>query len=206
MSRPIDPQSLIIPSVIEQTPRGERVFDIYSRLLKDRILFIGAPIDDMMANLVIAQLLHLQGDDPTEKIDMYINSPGGSISSGLAILDTMQYIAPEVHTWCVGQAASMAAVLLSAGAKGHRSALPYSRVLIHQPFGGFQGQAVDIEIQAKEILRLRGWLNGILAENCGQSLEKIEQDTDRDYYMTAEEAVSYRIIDLVAHTQPDDDV
>ncbi|HJN19132.1 MAG TPA: ATP-dependent Clp protease proteolytic subunit [Armatimonadota bacterium] len=206
MSRPIDPQSLIIPSVIEQTPRGERVFDIYSRLLKDRILFIGAPIDDMMANLVIAQLLHLQGDDPTEKIDMYINSPGGSISSGLAILDTMEYIAPEVHTWCVGQAASMAAVLLSAGAKGHRSALPYSRVLIHQPFGGFQGQAVDIEIQAKEILRLRGWLNTILAENCGQPLEKIEQDTDRDYYMTAEEAVEYGLIDFIAHTQPDDDV
>ena len=206
MPGPIDPQGLIIPSVIEQTPRGERVFDIYSRLLKDRIVFIGLPIDDTMANLVIAQLLHLQGDDPTEKIDMYINSPGGSISAGLAILDTMNYIAPEVHTWCVGQAASMAAVLLSAGAKGHRSALPYSRVLIHQPFGGFQGQAVDIEIQAKEILRLRGWLNNILAENSGQPLEKIETDTDRDYYMTAEEAVKYGIIDFIAHTQPDEDV
>jgi len=194
---------LVIPSVIEQTPRGERVFDIYSRLLKDRIVFIGSPIDDMIANLVIAQLLHLQGEDPTEKVDMYINSPGGSISAGLAIYDTIRYISPEVHTWCVGQAASMAAVLLAAGEKGHRSALPFSRVLIHQPFGGVQGQAVDIEIQAREILRLRGWLNEILSRHTGQPLEKIEQDTDRDYYMTAPEALAYGVIDFVAESQPE---
>lgn len=189
---------LIIPSVIEQTPRGERVFDIYSRLLKDRIVFIGSPIDDMVANLIIAQLLHLQGEDPTEKIDMYINSPGGITSAGLAIYDTMEYISPEVHTWCVGQAASMAAVLLAAGAPGHRAALPYARILIHQPFGGVQGQATDIEIQAREIIRIRKWLNEILAKHTGQPLEKIEQDTDRDYYMTAQEALEYGIIDFVA--------
>ena len=206
MPSPLDPKSLIIPSVIEQTPRGERVFDIYSRLLKDRIVFIGDAIDDTVANLVIAQLLHLQGDDPTEKIDMYINSPGGSISAGLAIYDTIKYITPEVHTWCVGQAASMGAVLLAAGEKGHRAALPYSRILIHQPFGGVQGQAVDIEIQAREILRLRGWLNNILAESTGQSLEKIEKDTDRDYYMTAEEALAYGIIDFVAESQPEEEL
>ncbi len=203
MSSPIEPRALVVPHVIEQTPRGERIFDIYSRLLKDRIIFIGSPIDDFVANLIIAQLLHLQGEDPTEKIDMYINSPGGVTSAGLAIYDTMQYIQPEVHTWCVGQAASMAAVLLAAGAPGHRAALPYSRILIHQPFGGAQGQATDIEIQAREILRIRGWLNSILSKHTGQPLEKIEQDTDRDYYMTAEEALSYGIVDFLAEKQPE---
>jgi len=198
-----DPRALIIPTVVEQTPRGERVFDIYSRLLKDRIVFIGMPIDDVVANLIIAQLLHLQGEDPTEKIDMYINSPGGITSAGLAIYDTMQYIAPEVHTWCVGQAASMAAVLLTAGAPGHRAALPYARILIHQPFGGVQGQATDIEIQAREIIRIRQWLNEILAKHTGQAREKIEQDTDRDYYMTADEALAYGLIDFVAEPHHD---
>jgi ATP-dependent Clp protease protease subunit len=201
MTQPVDPRALIIPSVIEQTPRGERVFDIYSRLLKDRIVFIGWPLDDTIANLIVAQLLHLQGEDPTEKIDMYINSPGGITSAGLAIYDTMQYISPEVHTWCVGQAASRAAVLLTAGAKGHRAALPYARILIHQPFGGVQGQASDIEIQAREIIRIREWLNRILAAHTGQPLEKIEQDTDRDYYMTAEEALQYGLIDFIAEPQ-----
>jgi ATP-dependent Clp protease protease subunit len=198
MTEPVDPRALIIPTVIEQTPRGERVFDVYSRLLKDRIVFIGSPIDDVVANLVIAQLLHLQGEDPTEKIDMYINSPGGVISAGLAIYDTMQYISPEVHTWCVGQAASMAAVLLAAGAPGHRAALPFARVLIHQPFGGYQGQATDIEIQAREIIRIRQWLNEILAKHTGKPLERIEQDTDRDYYMTAQEALEYGLVDFIA--------
>jgi ATP-dependent Clp protease protease subunit len=201
MREPVSPHALIIPSVIEQTPRGERVFDIYSRLLKDRIVFIGSPIDDLVANLIIAQLLHLQGEDPTEKIDMYINSPGGVISAGLAVYDTMQYISPDVHTWCIGQAASMAAVLLTAGAPGHRAALPFARVLIHQPFGGVQGQATDIEIQAREIGRIRTWLNEILASHTGQPLEKIEQDTDRDYYMTAQEALEYGLIDFVAEPQ-----
>jgi ATP-dependent Clp protease, protease subunit len=203
MSRHLEPRDVLIPTVVEQTPRGERAFDIYSRLLKDRIVFIGSPIDDYTANLIIAQLLHLQGEDPTEKIDMYINSPGGVVSAGLAIYDTMQYIAPEVHTWCVGQAASIAAVLLAAGTPGHRAALPYCRILIHQPFGGVQGQATDIEIHAREILRIRGWLNNILSKHTGQSLEKIEQDTDRDYYMTAEEALSYGIIDFIAEKQPE---
>ncbi|MBM3475971.1 MAG: ATP-dependent Clp protease proteolytic subunit [Armatimonadetes bacterium] len=201
MREPLDPRALIIPSVIEQTPRGERVFDIYSRLLKDRIVFIGSPIDDLVSNLIIAQLLHLQGEDPTEKIDMYINSPGGITSAGLAIYDTMQYISPEVHTWCVGQAASMAAVLLTAGAPGHRAALPYARILIHQPFGGVQGQASDIEIQAREIIRIRKWLNEILSKHTGKPLERIEQDTDRDYYMTAEEALQYGLIDFIAEPQ-----
>jgi len=203
MPNHIDPQGLVIPSVIEQTPRGERIFDIYSRLLKDRIVFIGSPIDDYVANLIIAQLLHLQGEDHVEKIDMYVNSPGGVVSAGLAIYDTIQYITPEVHTWCVGQAASIAAVLLAAGAPGHRAGLPYSRILIHQPFGGVQGQATDIEIHAREIIRIRGWLNSILSKHTGQPLEKIEQDTDRDYYMTAEEALSYGIIDFIADRQPE---
>jgi ATP-dependent Clp protease protease subunit len=206
MSSSIDPRNLVIPSVIEQTPRGERIFDIYSRLLKDRIIFIGSPIDDMVANLVIAQLLHLQGEDPTEKIDMYLNSPGGVTSAGLAIYDTMQYISPEVHTWCVGQAASMTAVLLAAGQPGHRAALPYSRILIHQPFGGVQGQAADIEIHAREIMRIRGWLNDILAKHTGQPLEKIEHDTDRDYYMTAQEALDYGVIDFIAKEQPEQEI
>jgi ATP-dependent Clp protease protease subunit len=190
------------PTVIEQTPRGERAYDIYSRLLRERIVFIGTPIDDMVSSLIIAQLLYLQGDDPTEPISMYINSPGGSITSGLAIYDTMQFISPQVHTWCIGQAASMAAVLLAAGEAGHRYALPYSRVLIHQPWGGVQGQAADIQIQAEEMLRVRRWLNDILSAHTGQPLDQIERDTDRDKYMTAHEAVVYGIVDSVAVKQP----
>jgi len=186
------------PTVIEQTPRGERAYDIYSRLLRERIIFIGTPIDDTVASLVVAQLLYLQGDDPTEPVSLYINSPGGSITAGLAIYDTMQFISPEVHTWCIGMCASMAAVLLAAGEKGHRHALPYSRILIHQPWGGTQGQASDIQIQAEEILRMRGWLNDILAQCTGQPLSRIEKDTDRDKYMTAVEAVEYGIVDTVA--------
>jgi len=196
---------MYVPTVIEQTPRGERITDIFSRLLRDRIIFIGTPIDDVVSSLVIAQMLFLQGEDPTEPINLYINSPGGSITSGLAIYDTMQYVQPEVHTWCIGQAASMAAVLLAAGTKGHRYALPYSRILIHQPWGGLQGQATDIQIQAEEILRLRKWLNDILATHTGQPAEKVEQDTERDYYMTAEEAREYGIVDVVAVRQPDTD-
>ena len=189
---------MLIPMVIEQTPRGERSYDIYSRLLKERIIFIGLPIDDVIASLAVAQMLFLQGEDPLEPISLYINSPGGSITAGLAIYDTMQYIKPEVHTWCIGQAASMAAVLLAAGAEGHRHALPYSRILIHQPWGGMQGQATDISIQAQEILRMRDWVNEILARHTGQDMAKIETDTERDYYMTAAEAVKYGIVDQVA--------
>ncbi len=196
-------EAMLIPTVIEQTPRGERMTDIFSRLLRDRIIFIGTPIDDVVASLVIAQMLYLQGEDPTEPINLYINSPGGSITAGLAIYDTMQYLQPEIHTWCIGQAASMAAVLLAAGAKGHRYALPYSRILIHQPWGGLQGQATDIQIQAEEMLRLRRWLNEILSKHTGQPIEKIEQDTERDYYMTAEEAKEYGIVDVVATRQPE---
>lgn len=194
---------MLIPSVIEQTSRGERFFDIFSRLLRDRIVFIGLPIDDVTASLTIAQMLFLQGEDPTEPINLYINSPGGTITAGLAIYDTMQYITPEVHTWCMGQAASMAAVLLAAGAPGHRYALPYARILIHQPWGGLEGQATDIKIQAEEILRLRKWLNEILAQHTGQPVEKIEADTERDYYMTSAEAKTYGLIDVVAEKQPE---
>jgi ATP-dependent Clp protease protease subunit len=193
---------LFPPTVIEQTPRGERAYDIYSRLLRERIIFIGTPIDDHLASLVVAQMLYLQGDDPTEPISMYINSPGGTITAGLAIYDTMEYISPQVHTWCIGQAASMAAVLLAAGHKGHRYALPYSRVLIHQPWGGVQGQAADIQIQAEEILRVRRWLNDVLAHHTGQPSSRIEQDTDRDKYMTAQEALEYGIIDHIARKEP----
>ena len=193
---------LFPPTVIEQTPRGERAYDIYSRLLRERIIFIGSPVDDHLASLVIAQMLYLQGDDPTEPVSMYINSPGGSITAGLAIYDTMLYISPEVHTWCIGQAASMAAVLLAAGEPGHRYALPYSRILIHQPWGGVQGQAADIQIQAEEVLRVRKWLNEILSKHTGQPIENIEKDTDRDKYMTAREAVEYGIVDRLAVKQP----
>lgn len=195
---------MLIPMVVEQTPRGERSYDIYSRLLRERIIFLGLPIDDIIASLIVAQMLFLQGEDPLEPISMYINSPGGSPTSGLAIYDTMQYIQPEVHTWCIGQAASMAAVLLAAGEPGYRYALPYSRVLIHQPWGTLQGQATDIQIQADEILRIRKWLNQILADCTDQPLERIEQDTERDYYMTAEEAVKYGIIDTLARRQPEE--
>lgn len=195
---------MYVPNVIEQTPRGERLYDIFSRLLRERIVFIGTPIDDVVASMTIAQLLFLQGEDPTEPIYMYINSPGGSVSAGLGIYDTMQYIQPEVHTWCVGIAASMAAVLLSAGEKGHRHALPHSRVLIHQPWSsGIAGQATDLKIQAEEILRTRDSLNRILAKHTGQPLERIEQDTDRDYYMSADFARDYGIVDLVAERQPE---
>ncbi|NCB32149.1 MAG: ATP-dependent Clp endopeptidase proteolytic subunit ClpP [Deltaproteobacteria bacterium] len=183
--------------VIENTGRGERMYDIYSRLLKDRIVLLGTPIDDHVANSICAQLLFLESESPEKQINMYINSPGGSVTAGMAIYDTMQYISAPVATLCIGQAASMAAVLLAAGAKGMRYSLPHSRIMIHQPMGGFQGQATDIAIQAKEIIRLRGELNGILSRHTGQSLEKVEQDTERDYFMSGEEASAYGLIDQV---------
>jgi len=188
----------LVPMVIEQTTRGfERAYDIYSRLLKDRILFIGTPIDDYVANLVIAQLLFLQMEDKDKDINVYINSPGGSVTAGLAIYDTMQFIKCDVATYCVGQAASMGAVLLSAGTKGKRFVLPNSRVMIHQPWGGVQGAAADISIQAKEILKLRDQINAILAQHTGQLLDKIQKDTDRDYFMSAQESKDYGLIDEV---------
>ncbi|UNC90891.1 ATP-dependent Clp endopeptidase proteolytic subunit ClpP [Candidatus Contubernalis alkaliaceticus] len=187
----------LVPMVVEQTNRGERAYDIYSRLLKDRIIFIGSAIDDMVANLVIAQLLFLESEDPDKDINLYINSPGGSVDSGLGIYDTMQYIKSDVSTICVGMAASMAAVLLAAGTKGKRFALPHSRIMVHQPAGGTQGQAVDIEIHAREILRLRESLNQILSSHTGQPVEKISSDTDRDYFMSVEQALEYGIIDSV---------
>ncbi|MDD5722731.1 MAG: ATP-dependent Clp endopeptidase proteolytic subunit ClpP [Syntrophales bacterium] len=187
----------LVPMVIEQDGRGERAFDIYSRLLRDRIIFLGSAIDDDVANLVIAQMLYLESEDPDREISFYLNTPGGVVSAGLAIYDTMQYLRPSVHTICMGQAASMGALLLAAGEKGKRSALPNSRILIHQPLGGSQGQATDIGIQAKEILRLKQDLNAILARHTGQSIEKIETDTDRDYYMTSSQAKEYGIIDEV---------
>jgi ATP-dependent Clp protease, protease subunit len=189
--------SYVIPTVFEQTSRGERYFDIYSRLLKDRIIFLGTPIDDNIANLVMAQMLHLESDDPDKDIFLYINSPGGSITSLFAIYDTMQYIKPEVNTVCMGMAASAAAVILAGGAHGKRFALPHARVMLHQPHGGAQGQASDIEIQARLIVQMREQLNQILAEHSGQPLEKIEQDTERDYWMMAEEAKNYGVIDGV---------
>ncbi|HCX59687.1 MAG: ATP-dependent Clp endopeptidase proteolytic subunit ClpP [Candidatus Cloacimonadales bacterium] len=192
-----------IPMVIEQVGRGERAYDIYSRLLKDRIVFVGGGIDDTMANTVVAQLLHLEGEDATKDIYMYINSPGGSISSGLAIYDTMQYIKPAVSTICIGMAASMAAVLLAAGAKGKRTALPNSRIMIHQPWGGTQGRAADIEIQAKEILYLRGRMNEILHHHTGKSIDQIAVDTDRDYFLSAKEAMAYGLIDEVLARRDD---
>ena len=187
----------LIPMVVEQTSRGERAYDIYSRLLKDSIIFIGQPIDDALSNLVIAQMLFLEAEDPDRDISIYINSPGGSVTAGLAILDTMRFVKPAISTFCVGQAASMAAVLLSGGKKGKRFALPNSRVLIHQPLGGVQGQATDIDIHAREILRMREALNRILVETTDQEYEKIAQDTDRDYIMTAPMAKDYGIIDEV---------
>jgi ATP-dependent Clp protease protease subunit len=187
----------LVPMVIEQTGRGERAYDIYSRLLKERIVFLGTPIDDNVANLIIAQLLFLAAEDPDKDIYLYINSPGGIVSSGMAIFDTMNYVKPDVVTNCVGQAASMGAVLLAAGAKGKRFALPHARVMIHQPLGGVEGQATDIEIHTKEILRIREVLNSILSGTTGQTLEKIAKDTDRNYFMSAEEAKKYGIIDEV---------
>ena len=186
-----------IPVVIEQSSRGERSFDIFSRLLRERIIFLGTPVDDMVANLIVAQMLLLDSENPEKDIMLYINSPGGSVTAGLAIYDTMQHIRADVCTICLGQAASMGAFLLSSGAKGKRMALPHSRVLIHQPLGGAQGQATDIEIQAAEIIRIKKTLNEILASNTGQSLKKIEKDTDRDYIMTPEEALEYGMIDKV---------
>lgn len=189
--------SYYVPIVVEQSGRGERSYDIYSRLLKDRIIFLGTAIDDTVANLVVAQLLFLESEDPDKDISIYINSPGGSVTAGLAIYDTMQYIKPDVSTICIGMAASMGAVLLTAGARGKRIALPNSRIMIHQPMGGMQGQASDIEIHAKEILKTRAKLNEILAKHTGQPLEKIEADTDRDFYMSAEEAQQYGIVDKI---------
>ncbi|MCX5818951.1 MAG: ATP-dependent Clp endopeptidase proteolytic subunit ClpP [Deltaproteobacteria bacterium] len=187
----------LIPMVVEQDGRGERAFDIYSRLLRDRIIFLGTAIDDEVANLVIAQLLYLESDDPDKEIFFYLNTPGGHVSSGMAIYDTMRYIKPAVCTVCMGQAASMGALLLAAGQKGKRFALPHARILIHQPLGGFQGQATDIDIQAREILRLKDELNQILANLTGQPLEKITADTERDYYMTGDQARQYGIIDEI---------
>ncbi len=190
----------VIPIVIEQTGRSERAYDIYSRLLKDRIIFLGTAIDDIVANTVIAQILFLQTEDPDKDIHIYVNSPGGIVSSGLAIYDTMQYVKPDICTYCVGQAASMGALLLGAGTKGKRFALPHSRIMLHQPMGGFQGQATDIEIHAKEILKMKDSLNGILAHHTGQPLEKIRTDTDRDFFMSGEEAREYGLVDEVIHT------
>ncbi|MEW6585262.1 MAG: ATP-dependent Clp endopeptidase proteolytic subunit ClpP [Nitrospirota bacterium] len=187
----------IIPIVIEQTGRSERAYDIYSRLLKDRIIFIGTPIDDHIANIVIAQLLFLQTEDPDKDIHIYINTPGGIVSSGLAIYDTMQYVKPDIATYCIGQAASMGALLLSAGMKGKRYALPHSRIMLHQPMGGFSGQATDIEIHAREILKMKDTLNKILSLHTGQPIEKIQADTDRDFFMSGEEAREYGIVDEV---------
>lgn len=190
---------VLVPIVVEQSARGERAYDIYSRLLKDRIIFIGTAIDDMVANLIIAQLLFLQMEDPDKEISIYVNSPGGSVTSGLAIYDTIQFLKPDVATYCMGQAASMGAVLLAAGTKGKRFALPHARVMIHQPWGGVQGAASDISIQAQEILRLRERLNEILAKHTNQPLEKVQKDTDRDYFMSAEEAKTYGIVDEVIY-------
>ncbi len=188
---------MLVPIVVEQTSRGERSYDIYSRLLKERIIFLGTAVDDVVANLIIAQLLFLESEDPEKDINFYINSPGGIVTAGLAIYDTMQYIKPDIQTICIGQAASMAALLLAAGAKGKRHALPHARILIHQPMGGFQGQATDIEIHAKEILRMRTELNAILVKHTGQPTERIETDTERDYFMSGQEAVAYGIVDNV---------
>jgi ATP-dependent Clp protease protease subunit len=192
----------LIPMVVEQTARGERAFDIFSRLLKERIIFLPTQIEDEIANLVIAQLLFLEAEDSDKDIHLYINSPGGSVTAGMAIYDTMLYVKPAISTICMGQAASMAALLLAAGTKGKRFALPHARILIHQPLGGVQGQATDIDIQAREILRMREELNRILVHHTGQSMEKIQRDTDRDFFMTAEQAREYRIVDEVISSQP----
>jgi ATP-dependent Clp protease, protease subunit len=195
--RPSDATNYLVPVVVEQTQRGERSFDIYSRLLKERIVFLGMPITDEISNLIMAQLLHLESEDPEKDINLYINSPGGSITSLFAIYDTMEFIKPDVTTICMGQAASAAAVLLAAGAPGKRFALPHARVLLHQPHGGAEGQSVDIEIQAREILRMRDLLNEILAEKTGQPVDRIQKDTDRDFVLSAEEAKEYGLIDEI---------
>ena len=188
---------MLVPMVVEQSGRGERAYDIYSRLLKDRIIFIGTPIDDVVANLVIAQLLFLQMEDPEKDINVYINTPGGAVTSGLAVYDTMQFLKPDVCTYCVGQATSMGAILLAAGTKGKRFSLPNARIMMHQPWGGAQGAAADISIQAKEILRMRDRIEEILAKHTGQPLDKIKKDTDRDYFLSAEEAKTYGLVDEV---------
>lgn len=193
--------SYLVPIVVEQTNRGERAYDIYSRLLKDRIVFIGGPIDDNVANLVIAQLLFLEAEDPEKDVHLYINSPGGTVTAGMAIYDTIQYIKPDVSTICLGQAASMGSILLASGTKGKRFALPYARIMIHQPLGGVQGQATDIDIHAREILRMKDILNELLARHTGQPKEKIARDTERDFFMSAQEAKEYGIIDQVFTTR-----
>src|SRR5437773_494530 len=187
----------LVPIVVEQTGRGERAYDIYSRLLKDRIIFIGTPIDDMIANLVIAQMIFLEGEDPDRDINLYIHTPGGLVSAGLAIYDTMQFVKPDVATLCMGQAASMGAVLLAAGSKGKRSTLPNSRIMVHQPLGGTQGQTTDIEIYTREMVKMREQLNGILSKHTGRPLDQIDKDTDRNYFMSAEEAKTYGIVDEI---------
>jgi ATP-dependent Clp protease protease subunit len=194
--------SYLVPMVVESTNRGERAFDIYSRLLKDRIVFIGTPIDDQVSNLVVAQMLFLQSEDPEKEVSLYINSPGGHVNAGLAIYDTMQYIRPPVSTICIGMAYSMAAVLLAGGAAGRRYALPHANILIHQPWGGMQGQASDIQIHAKEILRTRELLNQILARHTGQPIERVQQDTERDYFLTPESAKAYGLIDDIIQSTP----
>jgi len=191
----------LVPMVVEQTPRGERAFDIYSRLLKERIIFLVGPVDDHTANLVVAQLLFLESENPTKDVSLYINSPGGSVTAGLSIYDTMQFIKPDISTLCVGQAASMGAILLSGGAKKKRYALPNSRVMIHQPLGSFQGQATDFDIQAKEILNIRARLNDILSKNTGQPLKKIENDTERDNFMTSSDAQKYGLVDDILESR-----
>ena len=196
-----DITSQLVPMVVEQTSRGERAYDIYSRLLKERVIFLVGPVEDHMANLVVAQLLFLESENPDKDIHLYINSPGGSVTAGLSIYDTMQFIKPDVSTMCIGQAASMGAVLLAGGATGKRYALPHSRTMIHQPLGGFQGQATDIEIHAKEILEVRERLNTILAKHTGQPLERIQQDTDRDFFLSATESVDYGLIDSVMESR-----
>ena len=192
----------LVPMVVEQTGRGERAYDIFSRLLKERIIFLGTPIDDSIASLIIAQLLFLESEDPDKDINLYVNSPGGNVSSGLAIYDTMQFVRPDVATICIGMAASMGAVLLAGGAKGKRSALPNSRIMIHQPWGGVQGTATDISIQAEEILHMKRKLNQILAHHAGKPVEQVEKDTDRDYYLSSEEAKNYGLIDNVLAQRP----
>jgi len=202
MSNISEPQGLgLIPMVIEQSGRGERAYDIYSRLLKERVVFLVGPVTEITANLIVAQLLFLESENPDKEISFYINSPGGSVSAGLAIYDTMEFVKPAVSTLCVGQAASMGAMLLAAGAKGKRYCLPNSRVMIHQPMGGFQGQASDIEIHAREILFLKGRLNEIMAKHCGQEIKSIERDTDRDNFLSAEQALTYGIVDKVLSTR-----
>lgn len=199
-----DIQNSLVPMVVEQTSRGERAYDIYSRLLKERIIFMIGPVEDYSSNLIVAQLLFLESENPTKDISLYINSPGGSVTAGMSIYDTMQFIKPDISTLCIGQAASMGAILLCGGKKGKRFALPNSRVMIHQPLGSFQGQATDFDIQAREILSIRARLNNILAKNTGQTIKKIEADTERDNFMTSDEAMKYGLIDNILDSRPDD--